>query len=169
MRTLGWKIRGDGDNEVSLALPNESRIVGLRGVESTARGFSAAELLLVDEAARVDDELYAAMRPVLAVSNGSVWLMSTPYGRRGFFFETWERGGPEWKRVRVPATECLRISKEFLEKERKTMPDRTFRQEYLCEFGENAVSVFSERLIREAIKHDIQRLTFDDVFDRFQK
>ena len=32
------------------------------------RGFSAVSLLLVDEAARVDDEMYLAIRPMLAVS-----------------------------------------------------------------------------------------------------
>jgi hypothetical protein len=46
------KIRptGDGDSEISLALPNGSRIVWLPGTEATIRGFSAVRLLLVDEA-----------------------------------------------------------------------------------------------------------------------
>src|ERR1039458_5399126 len=80
------KIRpqGDGDNEISLAFPNGSRVVGLPGNEATIRGFSAVSLLLVDEAARVADELYMAIRPMLAVSRGTLWLMSTPFGKRGF-------------------------------------------------------------------------------------
>jgi len=85
VRRLGIKPRGDGDNELSIAFPNDSRIVGLAGNETTVRGFSAVSLLLIDEAARVDDELYRAMRPVLAVCNGDLWLMSTPNGKRGFF------------------------------------------------------------------------------------
>ena len=69
----GWACgrRGTGDNEISLALPNGSRIVGLPGTEATVRGFSAVSLLLVDEASRVSDELYQAIRPMLAVSEGS--------------------------------------------------------------------------------------------------
>ena len=93
-------MRGDGDNEMSLALPNGSRIVGLPGNEATIRGFSAVRLLLVDEASRVEDEMYLAVRPMLAVSDGALWLMSTPFGKRGFFYETWAHGGPEWERVR---------------------------------------------------------------------
>ena len=99
-RRLGIRPKGDGDNEMSLAFPNGSRIVGLPGNEATVRGFSAVSLLLVDEAARVSDELYLAVRPMLAVSGGTLWLMSTPYGKRGFFYEAWEQGGEEWERVR---------------------------------------------------------------------
>ena len=91
-RRLGMRPKGDGDNEISLELPNGSRIVGLPGNEATVRGFSAVSLLLVDEAARVSDELYMAIRPMLAVSGGALWLMSTPFGKRGFFYETWRNG-----------------------------------------------------------------------------
>ena len=95
-----WELRprGDGDNEISLLFPNGSRIVGLPGSEATIRGFSAVSLLLVDEAARVSDDLYKAIRPMLAVSGGSLWLMSTPFGRRGFFWDAWANGGPDWER-----------------------------------------------------------------------
>ncbi len=58
------------------------------------------------------------LRPMPAVKGGDLWLMRTPWGRAGFFYEAWEHGGPRWKRVAVPATECGRISAEFLEEER---------------------------------------------------
>src|ERR1035437_2272724 len=89
VRRLKLAPKGDGDNEMSLVLPNRSRIVGVPGNESTVRGFSAVSLLLVDAAARVDDDMYLAIRPMLVVSNGTLWLMSTPFGKRGFFYETW--------------------------------------------------------------------------------
>jgi hypothetical protein len=147
VRKLGIKPRGDGDNETSLLLPNGSRIVGLPGVEATVRGFSAVGLLLIDEASRVPDELYKAVRPMLATGGGDLWLMSTPNGKRGFFYDAWTRGGPKWTRVRVPATQCARISPKFLEDERRAMGDRWFRQEYLCEFGEAEDGVFREESI----------------------
>jgi hypothetical protein len=86
-RKLGMKVKGDGDNGISVAFENGSRVVGLPGSESTIRGFSAVGLLLVDEAARVEEEMYLAVRPMLAVSEGTLWLMSTPHGSRGFFHE----------------------------------------------------------------------------------
>jgi phage FluMu gp28-like protein len=151
-------VKGDGDNEISVAFENGSRVVGLPGSESTIRGFSAVGLLLVDEAARVEEELFLAVRPMLAVSDGTLWLMSTPYGSRGFFYEAWTRGGPEWERVRVTAAECPRISKTFLEQERRTMGERHFRQEYMCEFEAAEGYVFDRALIERAIRYDIPPL-----------
>ena len=57
LERLEIQPKGDGDNEMSLLLPNRSRIVGLPGNEVTVRGFSAVSLMLIDEAARVSDEM----------------------------------------------------------------------------------------------------------------
>ena len=132
--------------------------MGLPGREETVRGFSAVALLLIDEAARVPDELYKAVRPMLAVSDGDLWLMSTPWGKRGFFYEAWDKGGEEWTRVIAPATECERIRPEFLEGERQSMGERWFRQEYLCEFSETDDSVFRMDDIEAAIDDRISVL-----------
>jgi phage FluMu gp28-like protein len=160
-RRLGIRTKGDGDNEISVAFPDGSRIVGLPGTEGTVRGFSAVSLLLVDEAARASDDLYRAIRPMLAVSEGRLWLMSTPHGERGFFYETWARGGPEWERVQVTAPECPRIQAGFLKEERQVMGDRWFRQEYLCEFVDTVGGVFSRGLVEGAFCDDVAPLVVE--------
>ena len=158
VRKLGIRPRGDGDNNISLELPNGSRIVGLPDTEQTIRGFSAVSLLLVDEAARVSDELYRAIRPMLAVSQGTLWLMSTPWGKQGFFYETWAHGGAEWERILAPATECPRIERKFLEKERDEIGERCFRQEYLCEFEDSVSCMFDRDLVERAFTDDVEPL-----------
>jgi hypothetical protein len=158
LRQLHIKPRGDGDNEISLQFPNGSRIIGLPGTEATVRGFSAVSLLLVDEASRVNDEMYKAVRPMLAVSDGGLWLMSTPFGKRGFFWETWQHGGPEWERVRATAAECPRIGREFLQEERRTLGDRWFRQEYCCEFNDATGAVFDSDLVEAAVSDEFGEL-----------
>src|SRR5437660_3651651 len=72
VRRLGVRVRGDGHNELSVALPNGSRIVGLPENETTIRGFSDVSLLLIEGAARVPDEVYRAMRATLAVHDGDL-------------------------------------------------------------------------------------------------
>ena len=156
---LGIRPKGDGDNEISLVLPNQSRIVGLPGNEATVRGFSSVSLLVVDEAAQVSDGMYMTVRPMLAVSGGGLWLMSTPFGKRGFFWEAWEHGGPGWERVRAPATECARIPREFLEEERATMSERWFRQEYLCEFEDAVSGVFGREAVERAFTEEVEELS----------
>jgi hypothetical protein len=154
-RTLGLKVRGDGANEVSLLLPNGSRLIGLPGKESTVRGFSNPALLLIDEASRVPDSLFEALTPMLATGNGDLWLMSTPAGARGFFWETWEGGGSQWARIAVPATECPRISKEFLEEERQRKGDRVFQQEDLCQFVQAEDTFFNDEDVQACVRPEI--------------
>jgi hypothetical protein len=120
------------ESVLSATLPNYSRILSLPGSEDTVRGYNA-DLVCVDEASRVDDALFAAVSPMLATSNGRMILLSTPAGQRGHFYEQW-RSTNTWKRVHIPASACPRISAEFLEQERQSMPPHVFKQEYDCEF-----------------------------------
>src|SRR5262249_2479443 len=53
------------ENATRLELANGSRIESLPGTEATVRSFSAVRLLVIDEAARVADDLYRAVRPML--------------------------------------------------------------------------------------------------------
>jgi hypothetical protein len=141
-RDLGRPITAQAERKLSLELENESRIVTLPGTEKTIRGFSGAALLIVDEASRVADELYFAVRPMLAVSGGSLMMLSTPYGKRGVFFEEWSQENG-WERYKVPARECPRIPASFLEEERRALPARIYRQEYECSFEDTEDQVFS--------------------------
>jgi hypothetical protein len=155
---LGLRLRGDGENQISLVFPNGSRIVGLPAQQKTIRGFSAVSLLLIDEAAQTPDEIYEAVKPMLATTDGSVWLMGTPYGKRGFFYEEWVRGGDQWLRVSVPATECPRIPARFLEEERESKGDRKFRQEYMCEFVQGDDALFREEDIRACLDEELEAI-----------
>ena len=155
--TLGQTVPSDSRRKLGMELDNGSRIEALPGSEKTVRGFSGASLLLVDEAARVDDGLYFAVRPMLAVSGGSLVMLSTPFGKRGVFFEEWQNGAG-WERYEVPASECPRIPAAFLEEERRTLPRRVFRQEYECSFEETEDSVFSHEDVQAAISDEVTPL-----------
>jgi hypothetical protein len=156
-RDLGRPVAPQGERKLSLELENDSRIITLPGSEKTVRGFSGATLLLVDEASRVDDGLYYAIRPMLAVSGGSLMMLSTPFGKRGVFFEEWT-GGHGWERYEVPASQCPRISEEFLEQERASLPPFIFRQEYECSFEETEDQVFTTDMIDRALTDEVQPL-----------
>lgn len=90
-----------------LELNNMSRIVCMPCREDTIRGFAHVDLLVIDEAARVPDDLYRAVRPMLAVSRGKLIALSTPYGKRGWFHDAWARGGDDWTRRRVCSSDCF--------------------------------------------------------------
>jgi hypothetical protein len=141
----------------TVAFANGSRIVSLPGDEKNVRGYSGVALLVVDEAARVDDALYYAIRPMLAVSRGRLVGLSTPFGKRGWFFDAWHSSEP-WQRYRIVARECQRIAPEFLTEERRVLGPRWYAQEYDCSFEDNVDQVFAYEDIMAAMSPDLTPL-----------
>jgi hypothetical protein len=93
------------------------------------------------------------------VKNGDLWLMSTPWGQRGFFWQEWTHGGDRWHRVSVTAAECPRISAEFLQQEREALGSHWYEQEYSCQFVETGSGWFSAELVLQALD-DCEELKF---------
>jgi hypothetical protein len=160
-KTLGRPIASEAENTMNLTLENESRIVSLPGGEATTRGYSGVRLLLVDEAARVEDETYYSARPMVGVSGGRIILMSTPAGRRGAFYHT-VQDPTGWDVIRVPASECPRLSPAFLEEERRTMGDYIYSQEYDLAFVDDETSIFPEDLIAAAFADNTIEPLFEE-------
>jgi hypothetical protein len=144
---LGFPLRGDGNNPRSLRLPNGSRIVARSAVARSVRGFSKASLIIIDEAAFVNAAAYRALSPCLAVSKGHLWALSTPYGHNNLFAEIWHDRQADWTRFEFRATDCPRLTPEFLASERRLHDERSYAQEYDC----------------RSISHGLQLLTREQV------
>ncbi len=143
-RCLDNPVAPEVETMLRLELDNGSRIISLPGKEHSIRGFSGVNLLVIDEGARGLDELYFSVRPMLAVSGGRLIGLSTPFGTRGWFYEAWRSEEP-WERYEVPATECPRISPEFLEEEKRNMGEWWYKQEYFCEFMDAETQAFTRQ------------------------
>ncbi len=156
-RALQQSVRPAVENKLELELSNGSRIVALPGKESTIRGYSGVRLLIVDEASRVPDELYGSVRPMLAVSGGRLIALSTPWGKRGWWYEAWH-SSHVWERYEVPAPSCPRITPEFLAEERAALPDLFFKSEYLCQFTDTEEQLFATDLVMSAVSDDVAPL-----------
>jgi hypothetical protein len=142
--------------KTGMELRNGSRIEARPGSERTARG-RTADLLVIDEAARIDDGLYHAIRPMLAVTRGTLVMLSTPAGKRGAFYHEWT-SGHGWEKHEVHARECPRIDEEFLDEERHTLPSWIFRQEYECSFEETEDQVFTQEMVERAVTSEVTPL-----------
>ncbi|MEM8950487.1 MAG: terminase large subunit [Pseudomonadota bacterium] len=148
-----------------LELANGSKIVSLPGANPDAiRGYSKPDLIIEDESAFVGDKTFAAVRPMLAASaNPRHILMTTPYGRRGHFHDLWRAEHPDWSRHTIKSEDCPRISQEFLEGEQRVLSDRSYRQEYLCEFLEATVAVFPSDLVERLMDENQRRTVLPDA------
>jgi hypothetical protein len=132
-QALRGPVAARHQTQLQLELANGARVVCLPGREDTIRSYGGVSLLVIDEAARVPDDLYRSVRPMLAVSQGRLVCLSTPFGRRGFFYEEWHGTGP-WQRVRITWRDCPRITADFLAEETRAMGESWVRQEYECSF-----------------------------------
>jgi hypothetical protein len=143
------------ETTLSLELENNSKIIALPSSEQTIRGYSAVNLLLCDESARIPDELYYSSLPFIAVSDGAIIQLSTPFGERGFFYETFTGSSPEWLRIKVTAAECNRISDKFLKEQRESMGEYWYLSEFNCEFLAPETGLFSPDSIRAIFDNDL--------------
>jgi hypothetical protein len=148
----------EADNAVTLEFANGSRIVVIPDKEGNVRGFSAVDLLIIDEAAWVLDATYQAVRPMLAVSQGKVMLLSTPNGKRGFFHYEWSAGGADWHRSMITVFDVPHIDQAWIATERGKIPASNFDAEYMCVFGEMEDAVFHFPDIRDALTDDVKPL-----------
>ncbi len=150
------------ESSLRLEFDNGSRVVALPGTEQTIRGFSAVSLLIIDEASIVEDSLFYSVKPMLAISGGRIILLSTPRGKRGFFYDVWSEGGGDWMRTKITADQCPRISPEWLEREKAAMPDFWFKQEFECQFVESVDSVFSFSEVQATLSDTLEPFIFED-------
>ena len=154
-RSAGRPVAPEAENRLTLELSNGSRIVSLPGSERTIRGFSGVDLLIADEASRIEDSLYASTLPMLAVSGGKLVALSTPWGRRGWWSDAWH-SDEDWQRVTLTAYDCPRISDAEIEAYRRAVGDFWFRQEFLCEFLDAETAAFRAGDIEAAIREDVE-------------
>ena len=116
-----------------------------RGLLNCSRqsGKSTTSAALADEAARISNDLFTSVLPMLAVSDGDFIGLSTPFGRRGWWADAYLSGGDTWQRWEIPATACPRISAAFLTEAERTVGSWWFQQEFLCQFLDSQTQVFT--------------------------
>ena len=101
--------------------------------------------LIVDEVSRVKPLIwreYLSQR--LIDKDGWALLISTPKGK-GFFYDLFRQGqgtDPRWRSWNSPSWTNPRLDPKLIEDERRTQPEKVFRQEYGAEFLEGEGSVF---------------------------
>lgn len=110
------------------------------------RGYTI-HMLIADEAAFIKEAVWVAVTPMMATTKGPIILLSTPHGKEGYFYEAFE--DETFTKFHVSSEDCPRMSKEFLEFEKKKMSKIEYAQEYLGEFLDELRQVFPDELIKK--------------------
>jgi len=150
-----WGI--DRSTQTIIEFANGSRIICLpSGTDGNSiRGYTA-DYIIVDEAAFVEDNVFTSvLLPMLATTDGTLALASTPFGKSGFLYEeAWT--GDNWHITHVPSYESPLVDEAFVEEQRVTLTDTEFRQEIEGEFVESADAFFERDTIASAVDADAQ-------------
>ena len=165
-RSLGRPVGAEVENVRSLELVNGSRILSLPGDPDTVRGLAAVRLLVIDEASRVSDDLMTAVRPMVAVSGGQVLALSTPWGRRGWWFRAATGEDRGWRVTTVTAASCPRLSAEFLDRERAELGPLAYASEYECAFVASEGGVFAPADVEAAFVDGISKFDPQQPLER---
>jgi hypothetical protein len=155
------------NTKLTLKLANQSRIIALPGTQRTIRGFSAPDLIVIDEDAQSEDELFEAVYPMLTSNPaGRMILASTPWLRSGHFYKLWTGESNGWQKIRIRASENPRIDPTILEEAKLQLSPSAYARDFECEFTEAEGAVFSSELFKSLADPALKAMTFTHIRQR---
>jgi hypothetical protein len=140
------------ESQTHVELANGSRLTIVAASSTSVRGWSA-NLLIIDEAAYLDDETVDAVLPTLAATGGDLVLASTPVAPSGRFYDLWmeAQAAPDrWQSVRVTAADCARLPASEIESMRRRLSPTRAARDLDAEFVEPAGAIVSAAALAAA-------------------
>lgn len=153
----------DKPTQNKVVLRNKSQVIA-RPVGNTGdavRGFTG-NVLIIDEASRMPKIAFEAALPTLASTGGEIWMCSTPHGKQGYFWDSFNNkerfkvfhiSTEEVYRNRPLSEEWTEKRKEesikFVEQEKKDKSELMYGQEYLGLFLDDLQRFFSDAWINK--------------------
>ncbi len=134
------------------------------------RGFTA-DMVIVDEAAFIEDHIFEdVLEPMMFVSDGKMVLISTPFGKSGYFYQkatdpnwysTYEERDGEMRGI--SSYDNPHASEEKIDDFMSGKTQVTIDQEVYGRFTEDANSFFSQDLVKSCVDSNVKKET-DDVY-----
>jgi hypothetical protein len=138
----------------SVAFANGSRILAVAAVEDKVRGYTA-DIVFVDDAAFVSDEVIGVALAALARTNGRLWLLGTPNRQYGLFYDLWHhKASPLWCQIKATIEDMPSASAEFIAEQKRLFPD-DFRRDFLCEFAPRPGQLISRETLQSMLRPDL--------------
>lgn len=121
-----------------------------------ARGLTV-DVVVPDECAYLPETIWGSITPMLLTTGGSLWLLSTPNAKDGYFYEAYTNPDYGFKTFHVNSEEVAAARPEplrsrmlkYLELEKKRMSPLEYAQQYLAQFQEELSQLFSDSLISQ--------------------
>jgi hypothetical protein len=133
-------------NDLHITLKNGTEIEGKPSNSEAIRDETKIKAVVIDESAHfaiVDDSVVLdAVEPILHTNKSDIFLVSTPRGQRGFFYEI-SKSENDYKKLQYDYTNAIGwiYTQEEMEKELQRT-DIDVDQEYRCQFTSARSSIF---------------------------
>jgi len=174
-KTLGYiseksfsKIKKGKDRPTKhkINLTNKTTIHCLpTGLSGTGIRGRTIHRLYVDEASRVPEEVWTAITPMLLTTAGDLILLSTPFGRQGYFYRIWNNPDNSFTKFETTSQDVMENrpigdswtklqrekALEYLKREREEMSTLQFGQEYEGKFIDELRQFFPTELIKKCL------------------
>jgi hypothetical protein len=141
----------ESSHALKMTFTNGTEIEALPSNSEAIRGDTKIGAIFVDEAVHfklLDDSIVMdAIKPIVFTNKADLFLVSTPNGRRGFFYNISE-GQNEYHKVKWDYTVAIGFiyGKDEIEKELQSV-DANVDQEYRCKFTTSHSTIFTEEML----------------------
>src|SRR5262245_18680817 len=144
------------DTELTLTLPNGSVLWFKGGDHADSLYGEDVYAAVLDEASRVAEDSWYAVRSTLTATRGPVRLIGNVKGRRHWFYHLCRRaeaGEPDMAYAKITAHDAVAagvLEAAEVDDARRTLPEAAFRELYLAEPADDEGNPFGVEAIRRA-------------------
>lgn len=146
------------EQELTITLPNGA-VIWFKGADKPDSLYGEDVYgAVIDEASRVKEEAWYAIRSTLTATRGKVRLIGNVKGRKNFFYQLCRRaeaGDPSMEYHIITAYDAVAggvIELAEVEDAKRHLPDSVFKELYLCQPSDDGGNPFGIKAIGECIK-----------------
>jgi len=139
---------------------NNSRMLFMTA-QSLIAGLTNIDIVWVNEARDIKEEDVTRVSPLLGIGGGSLYVLSRPRFRRGYFWDCFSN--PAFKNMVIPTTENKYFDKKVWQDDYDTLSPELFKIEYMAQFADAGSSYFSEIAIDKSSTTDYDWQTYNNA------
>ncbi|WP_020471481.1 hypothetical protein [Zavarzinella formosa] len=156
-RYLPHSLYTANESELTITLANGA-VIWFKGADKPDSLYGEdVYAAVLDEASRMKDEAWHAVRSTLTATNGPVRLIGNVKGRKNFFYNLSrkaESGEPNMAYHVITAYDAVAggvVTLDEIEDAKRLLPEQVFNELYLCKPSDDGGNPFGLRAIRECV------------------
>tara|TARA_R110002020_G_scaffold77761_7_gene196226 strand:- start:1263 stop:2297 length:1035 start_codon:yes stop_codon:yes gene_type:complete len=156
-RGLPAHIYTANESELTITLPNGSVVAFRSGEKPDALYGEDVYAAVIDEATRVREESWHAIRSTLTATRGPIRIIGNVKGRRNWAYRLSrlaESGEDQWHYAKLTAYDAVDagvLDAQEVEDARRQLPENVFKELYLAEPSDDGGNPFGQTAIEECI------------------